>query len=203
MNSENYKSYTQVKDLQRFLKSNLFDPGPIDGSYGVWTQKVELLYKQSKSKDKVTDISESPLRSKVIQTAISLIGKNTNYKQNKDSSTGGFFISYCADLSLEENSNPYPCSGLSSDLLRNPTWTQTLLGKSPKAADVFGVYFASQKRIGQLGFIVEWMQSSKFCLTVENNQYLDQVMLRRRNKSDIYAIQDWISLVSVDNTSIN
>ena len=54
MNSENYKSYSEVKDLQRFLKSNLFDPGPIDGSYGIWTQKVELLYKQSKSKDKVT-----------------------------------------------------------------------------------------------------------------------------------------------------
>jgi len=198
------QSYTEVKDLQRLLKSNLFDPGPIDGSYGTWTQKAELLYKQSKSKDKVTDILESPLRSKVIQTAISLIGKNTIQKQNKSSSsTGGFFISYCADLSLEENSNPYPCSGLSSDLLRNPTWTQTLLGKSPKAADVFGIYFASQKKIGQLGFIVEWMPFGKFCLTVENNQYLDQVMLRRRNKSDIYAIQDWISLVSVDSTSIN
>ena len=85
----------------------------------------------------------------------------------------------------------------------HPTWSQALGGKTPLPADPFGIYFASHGRISHSGLICEWTEGEKYCITLEANTSAsgavgeadrngDGCYMKRRNKSDIYTVKNWI-----------
>ena len=71
-------------------------------------------------------------------------------------------------------------------------------GTLPKKGDVFGIYFASKKRIAHVGFIDSW--GTTHVTTVEGNtndagsREGDGVYRKRRLTRQIYAVSNWISL---------
>jgi len=66
----------------------------------------------------------------------------------------------------------------------------------PAAGDVFGIYFASLKRIAHAGFVDEW--GDKYVITVEGNtnngggREGDGVYRKRRPVSSIYQVAKWL-----------
>lgn len=68
--------------------------------------------------------------------------------------------------------------------------------KFPAPGDVFGIYFASKKRIAHVGFIHHW--GDRYVLTVEGNtneagsREGDGVYQKRRVKKQIYQVANWI-----------
>lgn len=68
---------------------------------------------------------------------------------------------------------------------------------TPGTADVFGIWFASKKRIAHVGFIDDWPQGN-YAITVEGNtneagsREGDGVYRKRRLKNQIYKISRWI-----------
>lgn len=82
--------------------------------------------------------------------------------------------------------------------IKNVVYTKGLKhNKTPQTTDVFGIYFASKKRIAHVGFIDEWNEGN-FCITVEGNtneagsREGDGVYRKRRIKSQIYKVSRWI-----------
>lgn len=83
-----------------------------------------------------------------------------------------------------------------------PSWfCQSRLIKHEKAlpGDVFGIWFASKKRIAHVGFIDEaWNNNKNTILTVEGNtneagsREGDGVYRKRRSKKQIYQVSNWI-----------
>jgi len=69
--------------------------------------------------------------------------------------------------------------------------------QNPECGDVFGIWFESKGRIAHVGFIDEWKQDSKYCITVEGNTNEagsrdgDGVYRKRRLKGQIYKISRW------------
>lgn len=69
----------------------------------------------------------------------------------------------------------------------------------PTRADVFGVYFASLKRIAHVGFVDQWPPESQYFITVEGNtndngsREGDGVYRKRRLKTNAHKISRWIS----------
>lgn len=69
---------------------------------------------------------------------------------------------------------------------------------NPRPGDVFGIYFSSKNRIAHVGFIYEWKEGSKYCITVEGNtneagsREGDGVFKKRRLKSQIDKVANWI-----------
>ena len=67
----------------------------------------------------------------------------------------------------------------------------------PEKGDVFGLYFASKRRIAHVGFIDSWTDGSSF-VTVEGNTNQagsregDGVYRKFRLKSQVYQVSDWI-----------
>jgi peptidoglycan hydrolase-like protein with peptidoglycan-binding domain len=114
------------------------------------------------------------------------------------------FNVYCGDAALGRTNNPYPRSAWSPDMVVKPTWQQGIGGKNPLPADTFGIYFASKGRVAHTGLILEWKVGERHCLTIEGNTG-DQdsigtsadregqgVFMKRRMKSDIFAVRNWI-----------
>jgi hypothetical protein len=70
--------------------------------------------------------------------------------------------------------------------------------KPPDRGDVFGIWFAKQKRIAHVGFIDNWIDGESKCITVEGNtneagsREGDGVYRKRRLKSQIYKISRWL-----------
>ena len=70
--------------------------------------------------------------------------------------------------------------------------------KTPKQADVFGIWFAEKRRIAHVGFIDEWEPPNSHCITVEGNtndagsRDGDGVYRKRRLKSQIYKVSRWL-----------
>lgn len=70
----------------------------------------------------------------------------------------------------------------------------------PRQADVFGIYFAKQKRIAHVGFIDRW--GSDYVITVEGNTNRagsregDGVYKKRRPTSAIFKVSRWIGNTS-------
>lgn len=66
-------------------------------------------------------------------------------------------------------------------------------------ADVFGIYYPGLKRIGHVGFVEKWDHGSDVVITVEGNtngagsREGNGVYRKRRLKSQIYAVADWIT----------
>jgi hypothetical protein len=87
----------------------------------------------------------------------------------------------------------------------SPSWfqrnviysTTSTTNQTPQPADVFGIYFASKKRIAHVGFIDQW-GTGPHCITVEGNtneagsREGDGVYRKRRLKSQIYQVSRWI-----------
>lgn len=69
---------------------------------------------------------------------------------------------------------------------------------TPGTADVFGIWFASKKRIAHVGFIDEWQPHNGYCITVEGNTNEagsrdgDGVYRKRRLKNQIYKVSRWL-----------
>lgn len=72
---------------------------------------------------------------------------------------------------------------------------------TPEPGDVFGIYFASKKRIAHVGFIIEW--GEKYVTTIEGNADADAtegeksregngVFKKKRLKRQIYAASRWL-----------
>jgi hypothetical protein len=72
------------------------------------------------------------------------------------------------------------------------------LEESPVAGDVFGIWFASKKRIAHVGFVSEWQADKDYCVTVEGNtneagsREGDGVYKKRRLKRQIYKVSRWL-----------
>lgn len=88
-------------------------------------------------------------------------------------------------------------------MVERPTWQQGIGGKTPKPGDTFGIYFSSKGRVAHTGFIYEWTDGSPYCLTIEGNtgpsgsvgesdRNGDGIYLKRRMKSDIHSVRNWI-----------
>jgi hypothetical protein len=70
---------------------------------------------------------------------------------------------------------------------------------TPQRADLFGLYYASLRRIGHVGFIDSWDAASGYAITVEGNtneagsREGDGVYRKRRLIRQIYAVSDWVT----------
>lgn len=68
---------------------------------------------------------------------------------------------------------------------------------TPQCGDVFGIYYSNLKRVGHVGFIDSWSDGS-YTITVEGNTNSagsregDGVYRKRRLKSQIYRVANWI-----------
>ncbi len=68
----------------------------------------------------------------------------------------------------------------------------------PSRADVFGIYFAKDNRIGHVGFIDQWPPHDDYVITVEGNTNTagsregDGVYRKRRLKENIYKVSRWV-----------
>ena len=68
--------------------------------------------------------------------------------------------------------------------------------KTPKAGDVFGIWFPEKGRIAHVGFIDQWCD--KYIISVEGNTNIsggiegDGVYRRRRMTSSIYEVADYV-----------
>ena len=159
-------------------------------------------------------------RTKIMQVAKSLVGlrektgKNDGVEIDKILASCGLagtanpycacFVVYCGDMALGKDKNPYPRTAWSPDMVVRPTWQQGIGGRLPRPADTFGIWFSSKKRVAHTGLILEWPTGEPYCLTIEGNtgergavtspgqRDGDGVYLKRRMKSDIYAVRDWI-----------
>ena len=211
----------QVKSVQTFLNKQGAKLD-VDGVYGEATRAAELKYqdllKDTDSSSPVVTVAGDD-RSKIIQVAKSLIGTRELTGRNDGVTVDAMldscglkgtknpycacFVVYCGDMALGRKSNPYPRSAWSPDMVKKPTWKQGLGGKTPQPADTFGLYFAKQGRVAHTGLICEWPEKEKYCTTLEGNTGAtgsvgeadrngDGVYLKRRNKTDIYAVQNWI-----------
>ena len=81
-----------------------------------------------------------------------------------------------------------------------PSWFPTsktifIKGKptnlTPQRADVFGIWYSKDQRIGHVGFIDQWPRDGDYCITVEGN-WGGQVSKNRRIKNNIYKVSRWI-----------
>ncbi|WP_460444297.1 CHAP domain-containing protein, partial [Amycolatopsis magusensis] len=108
----------------------------------------------------------------------------------------GAFVNWC----LRQNGCPTP-----SGPAWAPSWFPAKrlvyawgkpIGKGPSTGDVFGIWFANLKRIGHVGYVHEWGDSS--VITVEGNtneagsREGDGVYRKRRLKRSIYRVSNWI-----------
>jgi len=94
-----------------------------------------------------------------------------------------------------------PRSGWSPDWVSKPTWKQGA-GRTPRAADTFGIYFAAKGRVAHTGLIEEWDGAS--AVTIEGNtspaaavgsaadRNGDGIWRKRRLASQIHSVRDWI-----------
>ncbi|NOS94542.1 MAG: hypothetical protein HOP30_21740 [Cyclobacteriaceae bacterium] len=68
----------------------------------------------------------------------------------------------------------------------------------PDRADVFGIYYAKDNRIGHVGFIDQWPPNQDYAITVEGNTNTagsregDGVYRKRRLKQNIYKVSRWV-----------
>lgn len=102
-----------------------------------------------------------------------------------------------------QNSVINPKSGWSPDLFPKAkvVYKRNDLKKlaTPRAGDTFGLYFPEKGRVAHVGYIHEWPPDSKWCITVEGNTNEagsrdgDGVYKKRRLKSSIYIVSDFIS----------
>lgn len=81
-----------------------------------------------------------------------------------------------------------------------PSWFPTkntiyIKGKlnraKPDKADVFGIFYPNENRIGHVGFIDEWPPNENYVITVEGNTS-NGVYRKRRLKANIYKVSRWI-----------
>lgn len=108
----------------------------------------------------------------------------------------------------------FVCYVLGESCINNPrsAWSPALFPKknviyqkndktknaTPNVGDVFGIYFTNLKRVAHVGFVREWSDGNYY-VTVEGNTNQagsregDGVYRKRRLKSQVYQISDFIS----------
>ena len=155
-------------------------------------------------------------RNEILDTARSLIG-TTEATGNNDgpavdailSSVGleGTGAPWCAAFNrrvydLAGFRDEAPRSALAADWVRNPTWKRGT-GQPPLPGDPWGIYFPSKGRVAHTGLVEKWGDS--VVVTIEGNtapQAIpgspqdrdgDGVWRKRRIKTQIYAVQNWLN----------
>jgi hypothetical protein len=94
----------------------------------------------------------------------------------------------------------YPVSAWSPAWVANPTWTRAKGGETPKPGDPFGIYFSNKGRVAHTGLIKSWGDAVQ---TYEGNtgptgvvgeadRNGDGSYVKRRLKSQIYSVRNWI-----------
>ncbi|QEK50703.1 CHAP domain-containing protein [Pedobacter aquae] len=116
---------------------------------------------------------------------------------NKGAPWCAAFVSWCLGQAAINN----PRTAWSPALLpaKRIIWKNTWQKEKtqPQAGDVFGIWYASKKRIAHCGFIDAWGES--IVITVEGNtneagsREGDGVYRKRRLKRTLYAVADWIT----------
>ncbi len=119
---------------------------------------------------------------------------------------------YCASFnawcySEADAPGKWPKSAWSPDWVRSPTWTSAKGGKTPRAADAFGIWYASKGRIAHTGLVESWGASS--AVTLEGNTSPsaefgaatdrdgDGIWRKRRLVRQIHSVRSWLSETDV------
>ncbi|MBE8720883.1 peptidoglycan-binding protein [Sphingobacterium sp. Ka21] len=102
------------------------------------------------------------------------------------------FVSWCyGQAGLLQPRNPWSPALFPN---ANTYWKQGKFANSQirkvAVSDIFGIYGAAAKRINHVGLVKE--AQSKYLLTIEGNSN-NRVESRRRHRSTIYALADWIT----------
>lgn len=96
----------------------------------------------------------------------------------------------------------WPRSAWSPDWVKSPTWTRERGGRAPKPGDAFGIWFATHGRVAHTGLVEQW--GDTFVTTLEGNTGAsgsvgesdrdgDGYYRKRRLRSQIYSVRDWIN----------
>lgn len=123
------------------------------------------------------------------------------------------YLAYTANRKGEPWCASFVCWALGKAGISNPrsAWSPDLLPPSryvwknswqkskrlPQSGDVFGIWFSDKGRVAHCGFIDAW--SNSYVFTVEGNtneigsREGDGVYRKRRLKSSLYAVADWVS----------
>jgi hypothetical protein len=154
--------------------------------------------------------SQDSIREKLIETYTEQIGVREATGNND-----GFMVEqYQASTGLDAKNFPWCAAMVTYCHLEcglpvppapawSPSWFKDsvlvykrdrLIREVPQSGDVFGIWFQNKKRIAHVGFIDDWQNGSKFCVTVEGNTNKagsregDGVYRKKRLKRQIYAI---------------
>ena len=155
-------------------------------------------------------------RSRVLATAVSLIGTRESTGQNDGPVVERILAStgnrrgepYCAAFNFfcyqqAGLASLVPRSAWSPDWAESPTWTRAKGGRTPQPSDSFGIYFASKGRVAHTGLIRSW--GGAVAVTVEANTSPEAVpgspadrdgggiWSKRRLTSQLYGVRDWIT----------
>jgi len=131
------------------------------------------------------------------------LGNNDSHEIREYLSVAGFSypVPWCAAFvawTLTEHHIKNPKSAWSPSWFpRSKTIYTKGKGRTPRTADVFGIYYSRLKRIGHVGFIDKWTDAS-YCITVEGNTNSygsregDGVLRKRRLKEQIDKVSSWM-----------
>lgn len=98
------------------------------------------------------------------------------------------------------SSNPFPRSGYSPDMVRNPDWIRGR-GTTPAPGDTFGIYFASKGRVAHTGLVAGMGRNSITTIeantspqpaTGEADRNGDGVWRKIRPLSTIHSTKRWL-----------
>ena len=109
------------------------------------------------------------------------------------------FVYWCGQQSLGK-ANPFPRSGYSPDMVRQPGWIKGR-GPTPEPGDTFGIYFSSKGRVAHTGFVAGLKGNS--IATIEANtspqpaageadRNGDGVWRKIRPLSTIHSVKRWL-----------
>lgn len=210
--TENITDKRAIKKLQRELKEQQFDPGPVDGILGPWTQRAIDFRKRSFERDTPEDTTQ-----RLLSVAIRQVGRISKSKSNalfnkspvdelaaKFQNKWRYNVNFILSCYSDTLGSDYPAisdATSSKQLLGGATWTHSAGGVPPSAGDVFGVYFSSIAEIAHSGLILEWPKTDKFFLTIEaahhdnywpGNDGWPRICMRRRLKTDAFAVRKFL-----------
>ena len=156
-------------------------------------------------------------REAVLTAARSLIGTQEATGHND----GAIVDRVLASVGLEKTGAPYcaafvrwsfdaagfratgPRSALAAAWVAYPSWTRARGGIPPLPGDVWGIWFPSKGRVAHTGFVERW--GDAVVVTIEANTSPDAaagseadrngdgIWRKRRLKSQIYAVRNWLN----------
>lgn len=207
-NSNPGSSSPNLEELFRSTHGSAYDPASrID------REKMAAL--KGSPEAKTAPIAKPDTRQAILAVARPLVGQTESHGNNRSPLIDGMNrltgvplgSPYCASFNAwcynQANVAPnWPRSAWSPDWVKNATWTKANGGIAPRAADAFGIWFASKGRVAHTGLIESWGEAS--AVTIEANTSPsaefgaaadrdgDGIWRKRRLRSQIHSVRDWI-----------